>query len=76
MTSNVEALKTKLSEMGVKNLSIFPGGKWKDLTAEERAGALLDVIGCVERGELKFIEPEYDEEDQPLPDDEPPLRYA
>jgi hypothetical protein len=46
----VEGLKEKLKAEGITNLRVFPGGKWKDLTPDQRADAVLDILQSVERG--------------------------
>lgn len=49
----VKELNEKLSEMGISNIKVFPGGKWKDLSADERADEILKMIESVERGEFE-----------------------
>jgi hypothetical protein len=49
---SVERLDAKLQELGINNLKVFPGGKWKDLSVSQRADEVVKILEQVERGEL------------------------
>jgi hypothetical protein len=72
---SIDRLNNKLSEFGVNNLKIFPGGKWKDLSVSERADCVLEILEQVERGEFvtcDFAALDEMNESVELPEDQEP----
>jgi hypothetical protein len=79
---SVERLDAKLQELGINNLKVFPGGKWKDRSVSERADEVVKILEQVERGELitcdfAALEALSEQADEPEePEDTPPPRRA